>query len=59
AIEYVKEHGKITNGEYQTLFDVSESTALRDLKNMVKIGLFDKIGNFKEASYQIQNMKGK
>jgi ATP-dependent DNA helicase RecG len=54
AIEYVKEHGKITNGEYQELFNVSDSTALRDLNNMVKIDVFEKIGTFKDAYYQFK-----
>lgn len=34
AVKYVKEHGKISNSEYQTLTDVSRRTALRDIKDL-------------------------
>ncbi|HAQ62293.1 TPA: hypothetical protein DCR49_09920 [Candidatus Delongbacteria bacterium] len=36
AIEYVKEHGKITNGEYQKINDVSKATASRDLVKLTE-----------------------
>ena len=35
AILYVKEKGKITNSDYQTLTDVSRETATRDLKELM------------------------
>jgi ATP-dependent DNA helicase RecG len=35
AVLYVKEKGKITNSEYQTLNDVSRETATRDLKELI------------------------
>ena len=31
AVNFVKEKGRITNSEYQELFDVSKATATRDL----------------------------
>ncbi|HMM12401.1 MAG TPA: ATP-binding protein [Bacteroidales bacterium] len=35
AVLYVKEKGKITNSDYQTLNDVSRETATRDLKELI------------------------
>jgi ATP-dependent DNA helicase RecG len=37
AVMYVKEHGKITNSEYQTLNSVSKRTATNDLSELVEI----------------------
>lgn len=36
AVLYVKEKGKITNSDYQTLNDVSKATATRDLTELVE-----------------------
>ncbi|MGC4128672.1 MAG: ATP-binding protein [Bergeyella sp.] len=36
AVEYVKEKGKITNKEYQTLNTISERTASRELSDLVE-----------------------
>ena len=36
SVLYVKEKGKITNGEQQTLNNVSKATATRDLTEMVE-----------------------
>lgn len=36
AVQLVNEHSRITNAEYQGLFDVSRNTASRDLKELVK-----------------------
>lgn len=36
AINYLKEHNKITNGEYQSLTGCSRNTASRDLNELVK-----------------------
>ncbi len=35
AVLYVKEKGKITNSDYQTLNDISRETATRDLKELI------------------------
>lgn len=35
AVQYVKENGRITNKEYQDLFDVSRATATRDLSELI------------------------
>jgi ATP-dependent DNA helicase RecG len=34
AVEYVKEHGSITNAEYQKINFVSKATAYRDIKEL-------------------------
>ena len=39
AVEFVKENGRITNGIYQKLTDVSKKTATRDLKQLVDLGI--------------------
>jgi ATP-dependent DNA helicase RecG len=45
AVLIVKEKAKITNSEYQELFDVSKATATRDLTELVEnFALLDKIG---------------
>lgn len=42
AIEYVKQNGRITNSDYQKLYDVSERTALRDLQVLNAKSIFQK-----------------
>lgn len=45
AVNFVKEKGRITNSEYQELFDVSKATATRDLTELVEnFALLDKVG---------------
>ncbi|PWD97494.1 ATP-binding protein [Marinilabilia rubra] len=39
AIEHLKNKGKITNSDYQTIFKVSRNTASRDLTDLVDKGL--------------------
>jgi len=51
AVLYVKERGRIGNKEYQELFGVSEATATRDLKELVKRGVFEKIGVTGKGTY--------
>lgn len=45
AILYVKEKGKISNADYQKLFNVSKATATRDLTDLTeKFDLLEKVG---------------
>ncbi len=44
AVLYVKENGKISNGEYMELTKVSRQTATRDLSELVKSKIFKKRG---------------
>lgn len=39
AIDVMRERGRLTNREYQKLYDVSERTALYDLKGLVDAGI--------------------
>ena len=39
AIKYLNEHKRITNSEYQTIYEVSRNTATRDLSELVERGL--------------------
>ena len=40
AVLFVKERGKITNKEYQTMFGVARRTATRDLAELAEKGIF-------------------
>ena len=40
AVSFVKEKGKITNKDYQSLNDCSRNTASNDLADLVQKGLF-------------------
>ena len=44
AVMYVKENVRITNSEYQGLFEVSKRTATNDLYELVQKSLFEKTG---------------
>ena len=58
AVMYVKEKGKITNKEYQTLNGVSERTATRDLSKLVSLNIFEQIGSTgKGTFYLLRNHK--
>jgi ATP-dependent DNA helicase RecG len=53
ALEYLGEHGRITNREYQALSpEVSSETIRRDLADLVSRDLLLKIGK-KRATYYI------
>lgn len=56
AIAYVKEHDSISNGEYQTLTDVSKRTATRDLNILKEKGIFNLDGTIGRGS--IYRLKG-
>jgi len=53
AVLFVKEKGRITNKEYQTLNKVSDRTALRDFEELVEKGIFVKLGNKKGTVYKL------
>jgi ATP-dependent DNA helicase RecG len=48
AVEYVKAKGKITNKEYQSVNEISDATASRDLKALTELGVL-KISESKGA----------
>lgn len=51
AVRFVLQNGSISNSEFLTLNKVSESTALRDLADIVSRGIFQKKGAKKTARY--------
>ena len=42
AVLYVKEKGRITNGEFQNLLNVSKATASRDLAKLAELKILQK-----------------
>lgn len=44
AVRYAREHGKITNQQYQRLTESSKPTATRDLQDLVSRGIFEQTG---------------
>jgi ATP-dependent DNA helicase RecG len=56
AVLYVKENGKITNGEYQTINDCSRNTAFRDLVDLVEKELFETSENKGIGSFYFLKM---
>ena len=53
AVEYVKEKGRITHSEYQSLNDTSDRTASRDLENLTGLEVFSKEGEKKGTYYKL------
>mgnify|MGYP002065122699 CR=1 FL=1 len=44
AVAFVKSKGRITNADYQQIAGVTSKTALRDLADLVKRGVFHRVG---------------
>ena len=57
AIEYLKEHNKITNREYQELNNVSNKTAYQDLYDMLRKNIIEKVGGGKHIYYILKVMQ--
>jgi ATP-dependent DNA helicase RecG len=51
AVLYVREHRRISNREYQSLFEVSYDTAHRDLRELVEKGLIERRGRGRGTHY--------
>lgn len=51
AVLYVKEHGRITNKEYQAIDKTSERTASRELSELIKANLLEQGGSFGAGSF--------
>lgn len=56
AVLYVKEKGKITNGEYQELNKTTAKTAFRDLDELLKMSILKRYGDNKSAYYELNNV---
>lgn len=55
ALEYIKEHGKITNREYQALNNTTKATATRDLRDLVEKNIVSRIGTGKrDTAYVLE-----
>ena len=53
AVQFIKDRGKITNSEYQEINEVIDRTALRDLDELIEIGIIKKVGEKKGAYYEL------
>ena len=51
TIVYLREQGRITNREYQSLFEVSYDTAHRDLRKLLEKGLVKRRGKGRATYY--------
>jgi len=54
SVMFVKEKGRITNSEYQTLNETSDRTAFRDLEELTEWGILVKEGEKKGTFYKIR-----
>ena len=53
AVEFIKTEKKITRSEYEKMFGVSGRTANRELSDLVKLSIFDKIGRGPNVYYEL------
>ena len=53
AVLFVKNKGRITNGEYQEINNTSARTAVRDLELLVNAGILKRLGERKAAYYEL------
>ena len=53
AVLYVKEKGRIGNKEYQGVFGVSKPTASRELDDLVRKGILERIGATGRGTYYV------
>jgi len=53
AVEFIKTEKKITRTEYEKMSGISERTANRELSDLVKLGILDKIGRGPNVYYEL------
>lgn len=51
AIKHTKNAGRINNSQYREITGVSDSTALRELRQLTIIGVFKKVGGTGQSAY--------
>lgn len=57
AIMYVKVNGRITNKEYQQLTSVTDRTVLREFKDLLDKGVFEKVGKTGRGTHYVLKRK--
>lgn len=55
TIKYMKQHVRITSGEYQKMFNVSRQTVNRDTSKLIDYGLIERKGRGKETYYALRH----
>ncbi|MEE4352988.1 MAG: ATP-binding protein [Desulfatiglans sp.] len=53
GVAHAKSKGRISTGEYRDMVKVSESTALRELRQLTKLGILEKVGDTGRAAHYI------
>jgi ATP-dependent DNA helicase RecG len=53
AVRHAKVAGRINNAEYRNLTGTSERTALRELRQLADIGIFDKVGGTGQSAHYV------
>ena len=54
ALDYMRKHSRITNKAYRELFEISERTARRELKDLVGKGILQTNGVSRNTFYAIR-----
>ncbi len=57
AVLYVKDKGKITNGEYQNLNETTTKTSFRDLEELLNLNVLQKLGENRGTYYELKNVR--
>ena len=58
AVMIAKANDRLSNIDYQKTFDISKPTASRDLDDMVRKGILEKIGTTGKGTYYVLDRKG-
>jgi len=53
AVMHAKTSGRISTGEYRAMTKTSESTALRELRNLTKLCVLEKVGGSGRAAHYV------
>lgn len=53
AVKYAKMSGRITNALYREITGVSDSTALREIRQLTHLGIFQKVGDTGQSAYYV------
>ena len=53
AVAQAKSKGRISTSEYRDMVKVSESTALRELRQLTKLGILEKVGDTGRAAHYV------